>query len=525
MSQKRTRKVSGMAALPSAMNAVRAASRGDLEDLLEKLMSKDSELGAYVVDELTAVRAPAKPRVAEDVTLTVGGTGAFDALNETLILDVLLGLEPYERLEALSACKGWLALRKEPTFWPALRFQTRQVSSYELPGGRRGRSVSARSLNKFFVGPRAILPPMTNLVTLDVHDSESNKHGIGASDWSALAKNLRVPPGQLRELIISGKVFKITFYKACAKLFGAGLRELRVDLDNKGTDWDCMSALLSSCPRLAKLTIPAGNVACIRFVNEELQKARGGGASLLESLTIEKDSYRANQVAGFLPINVFSTVQRHFPELVELRTRLDLDHLQSIASSPFSHLKRLAIRCQSAVYSVDDNCTMLQLRAISLAQWIAVCCPKLESLDVTFETSRSDSSNTSVASTFLNNLAEENIHLRELIMRNVELADPTEAAHVAPADIAALVNDAPGQITKLDLILEERETYGQMGNGHGTRKDGGVEVAKAVAAAAIPNADARPNLRVRVGYIKPWAQYRRCRFDEMDANLQWLYYK
>ena len=53
----------------------------------------------------------------------------------------------------------------------------------------------------------------------------------------------------------------------------------------------------------------------------------------------------------------------------------------------------------------------------------------------------------------------------------------------------------------------------------------GIEVAKAVAAAAIPNADARPNLRVRVGYIKPWAQYRRCRFDEMDANLQWLYYK
>ena len=516
MSQKRTRKLSGMDVLPSAMNAVRAASRGDLEDLLEKLMSKDSELGAYVVDELTAVRAPAKPRVAETSTLTVGGTGAFDALNESLLLDVLLGLEPYKRLEAMSACKGWLALRKDPTFWPALRFETRQVSSSELPGGRRGRSVSARTLNKFFVGPRAILPPMTNLVTLDVHDSTSNKHGIGASDWSALVKNLRVPPGQLRELIICGKVFKITFYKACAKLFGAGLRELRVGPDNGGTDWDCMSALLSSCPRLAKLTIPAGNVACIRFVSEELQKARGGGASLLESLTIDAEKLWNNSDA-LRPDEVFSTVQRHFPELVELRTRLTLD--LTVASSQLSHLKRLAIHCRCR-----GGEETVKLHIAALARTIATTCPKLESLDVDFYfTSMLPMTMTqilpplpviSAASAFLAALGEHNKGLRELKLRDVEIPKANVNPQTDPSVIAALVNDAPGQITKLDIIVRASGT----GEIDGMTAEAANFVAEVISSFSMP----RPNLRVRVGYKKPGRTNCGKRFYDQDATLRWL---
>ena len=518
---KRARKTS------SAMDAVRAASRGDLEDLLEKLVENDPKLEQRVVAELTAARAPAKPRVAETSTLTVGGTGAFDKLNETLLLDVLLRLKPHERLESMSACKGWLALRKDPTFWPALQFRTRQVSSWELPGnpggGLRIRTVSPRTLNKL-VGPARVLPPLTNLVSLDVQDSTSNKHGIGAADWSQLLRNLRVPPDQLRELSIRGKVFKITFYKACAKLFGSGLRELRVGVHNGGVDWGCISTILASCPRLAKLTIPARAVAAIDSVNEDLRKARGGGAAALESLTIEADS-SSYGYGVFRPADVFSTVQRHFPEISELRTRLDLD--ASVISS-YIAVKRLAIRCRAQNYTVEESDDALVARAFALAQTITASCPKLESLDVAFETSRASSSNIAAVRAFLQ-ACPSNALLRELRLRNVELAGPREPGHVAPSVIAALIGDvskssgAPRHSMKLDLILGERHAYGQNGNEHGSRAHGGIDVAKAVAEAAIPKAKARPDLRVRVGYIKPGGyDFAKKHFFDMDANLQWL---
>ena len=510
MSQKRTRKASGMAALPSAMSAVRAASRGDLEDLLEKLISKDSELGAYVVDELTAVRAPAKPRVAETSTLTVGGTGAFDALNETLLLDVLLGLEPYERLEAMSACKGWLALRKNPSSWPALQFRSNRAP-FHLLGGRLVKTVSGRTLAKFFVGPRAILPPMTGLVTLDVLDSSSNNSGIKADDWKKMLKDLKCPKGQLRELAVSGKVFKVSFYKECAKLFGSGLRELRLGLKQGDDDTANLRLLLSSCPRLTKLTLAAQSMDNMRIVDEELRRARGGGKPLLESLTMERTTY-----TNWNASEAFVGIQQRFPELVELRIHLPLDTSFAV-SSQFHRLKRLAVQCRPAIAGPrgpddlsESAWSAIGARATALAQTISTSCPKLESLDVALEYG----ANASTAVSFLQALGQGNPLLVGITLRNIQAQNDTPG-------VVATAAAAPAKISNLDLILEGPNI-----------KELDMVAAKGVAA-AMSNAGAPLKLRVRVGYSKLSSKQRIGRDDharrsftfrdqDIDATLRWL---
>ena len=262
-----------------------------------------------------------------------------------------------------------------------------------------------------------------------------------------------------------------------------------------------MSALLSSCPRLTKLTIPVNSMAFARIVDEELRKARGGAAPILECLTFEP------QHRAFSPGAVFAEVQRRFPDLAELRTSLALD--TSVVSSRLD-VKRLVLRCAQFFSSAENSEDRQKARATALAQTIAASCPKLESLDVALESAQ-NFSNISVGSTFLAALGESNVCLRHLTLRNVETAHSSQEAHVTPAVIAALVNDAPGQIANFDLILRKHSLYSR-------NIDDGMAEAKAVAIAAIPNA--RPDLRVRVGYDKN-DRYNK-NFSNMNEHLQWL---
>ena len=246
-------------------------------------------------------------------------------------------------------------------------------------------------------------------------------------------------------------------------------------------------------------------MAFARIVDEELRKARGGAAPILECLTIQRQN---GYIEPFSPGAVFAEVQRRFPDLAELRTSLALD--TSVVSSRLD-VKRLVLRLERVSHGGQNSEDAQKARATALAQTIAASCPKLESLDVALDSSPSDISRISVGSTFLTALGESNVCLRHVTLRNLDITEPSQKAHVAPEDIAALVNDAPGQIAKFDLILKKHSLFPRV------RPDKGMIAAKAVAVAAISNA--RSSLHVRVGYD---TNDRNSDFSNMNEYLQWL---
>ena len=76
------------------------------------------------------------------------------------------------------------------------------------------------------------------------------------------------------------------------------------------------------------------------------------------------------------------------------------------------------------------------------------------------------------------------------------------------------MNDAPGQITKLDIIVRASGT----GEIDGMTAEAANFVAEVISSFSMP----RPNLRVRVGYKKPGRTNCGKRFYDQDATLRWL---
>lgn len=436
-----------------AAELIRGAARGHLEAFLIAACAADPSLEARAIAALTAARPQPPPRTAADATLTVGGTGAFDKLGERSLMDLLLYIVPWERLGALSACKGWVALRRRPELWPSLTFRAANPKVYNRSQGPVIGLVSERTLAKFFGGSTPVFPPLPHLERLELADSASNSNWIKCPAWTKLLKSVRAT--ELRSLAVSGRVFsKITFYKAAAAAFGAGLWSFELGKDNGGVNVECLRAILSKCPCLTRLTMPAVANGP-QIVAEELRKARGG-QPLLDALTFTGAGYRDGALASI--DQLLSEVQRYFPEIRELEfaiVRLADVAPSSSLPSPLSRLASLKVLATNQDYTNPDPSAT---RGAYFSSAIALACPALESLDVYFgQYCESDRLSAFLdpldALANLRTLVIQGLHISAISYGTLTLAEQGKAeTYVDPNLVAAtIVTRAPSSLASLSL--------------------------------------------------------------------------
>jgi hypothetical protein len=374
---------------------VRGARRETLEAALIDIGASSPELQEQLAERFRAAVAPPPKRVADDAELRVGGTGAFDRLGVDAMTLVLAGLEPWERLGALGACKGWLALRGAPNTWTSLSFRSR-AATHDVTGQRdRSPAVNERCLRKLFTGPRrtfsdAALSTVTSLEVRCQTWTNSKKDTISAAGWSVILDALPA----LTDISIHGKVFRSQFYRKVAKRFGAQLTSFSFFVvTDHHLDMDLLCSVLEKTPRLLALEVQVpgsytvtDSLAPIRRISQQLASARGAESPLLEKLNF----WRGPTFDG----NVFANaLGRLFPELITLEisqmftTPTHVHNASSViqkafpdvATAPMARLTTLKVGFD--ITASRAGWDTIAERATRFATLLSTACPRLETLE------------------------------------------------------------------------------------------------------------------------------------------------
>jgi hypothetical protein len=250
-----------------------------------------------VDDLLQTVPQPKEAPVVRKAALRTGSsTGFFDMLCTQDHTTIFSYVDLKTRLAALlTTCIGWKDLAQEPACWDNLIVGS---FSYGSPVWING------------VGLRRL---MHTLPTERTRMLEMGGDNVVANDLTFVLKNVNLP--SLRSLRMFGKRVGPSTLAALVKTsFIQNLTHL--DLSETKCKGEVLCSVARAAPSLTHFGLPIRiDGQLIERLSDIHRKARGGGTSLIQSLTEGSGIYEAGMGSAAL-----WTMAAHFPELAELKT-------------------------------------------------------------------------------------------------------------------------------------------------------------------------------------------------------------
>lgn len=296
------------------------------------------------------------PSLMREWTAALAQRSGVETVSDATTVQILLHLEPAERLRALGTWRRWASLRRVSEMWPQIAL-------------RAGTGITEAVLER--------LPRVANFGSVRRLTLEDNKNAIRTETWRAAL--CAIHENQLTSLRVSGKVFKVSLFRLLGKRFGASLDELAL-----GTLKDLSFALelLKLAPNLRSLTLPSSHES-----PQFLAQVGGclGANCRLERLTVTPGVAAVTHLGKTAYDAPAVLLKASFPNLVALRVA-DFGVLRSSLAPGWTSLRSLALGFDGGQPPSDLYFAARSLRT---------ACPNLDDLHVSF--SRRDADNHYVA--------------------------------------------------------------------------------------------------------------------------------
>ena len=284
---------------PTNAQLIASLSRASLESIIASRL----HAGSISRAEIIALIAPPSKPVAVSRGIQREGTGAFDDLEDSLLLSIVAQLSLAQRLTAAtSVCKSWRFLKDQQELWTAALLRDPQAGTPWLARKlyHDHLPIWGTKLAKFIE-----FIPAASVTSLSLHTGEGTR-----IDVKAVERTLKALPS-LRSVHLLGKSIKSSVLQALAKHPAVpSLTSIELAEPIHGSSKD-VKALLVLALKLEHLSIPA------KFVDDGLLSelclawtTQRGGPPLLSSLIVD------GQQQLLLP--AMPSFAKWFPELTTL---------------------------------------------------------------------------------------------------------------------------------------------------------------------------------------------------------------